>query len=71
MLLTPEKLLCKVAKILETLKIPYAVTGGFAVIVWGQPRFTADIDIIIELAPHHIKPLAQSLLSINKDVLCI
>lgn len=49
MITTPEQLLSKIAKILKDLKISYAVTGGFAVIVWGKPRFTADIDIIVEL----------------------
>jgi len=68
MIITPEQLLCKIAKILENLKIPYAITGGFAVIAWGQPRSTADIDIIVELNPQNIKPLAKSLLSVDKDV---
>lgn len=66
--MTPEHLLCKIAKILQDLKIPYAVTGGFAVIIWGKPRFTADIDIIVELTPQNITPLAKTLLSIDKDV---
>lgn len=39
--ITPEKLLCKIAEILEKLRIPYIITGGFAVAVWGRPRFTA------------------------------
>ena len=63
---TPEQLLCKIAEILETFKISYAVTGGFAVAIWGKPRFTANIDIIIELVPKNIKPLAKTLLSIDK-----
>jgi len=68
MISNPEQLLFKVAKILEDLKIPYAVTGGFAVIAWGKPRTTADIDIIIELDPKKLTPLAKALLSIDKDV---
>lgn len=66
--MTPEQLLCKIVKILQDLKIPYAVTGGFAVIIWGKPRFTADIDIIVELISENISPLAKALLSIDKDV---
>lgn len=42
----PRKLLIKIAKILKELKIPYLVTGGVAVLIWGRPRFTADIDIL-------------------------
>jgi len=30
------------------LRIPYMVVGGFASIVYGQPRFTADVDIVLE-----------------------
>jgi len=64
----PEEVLCKIAKILKNLKIPYIVTGGFAVSVWGRPRFTADIDIVVELMPQNIKYLAKNLLSIDKNV---
>jgi len=66
--MTPEQLLSKIAKILQDLKIPYAVTGGFAVIIWGKPRFTANIDIIVELSTKDIRPLAEALFSIDKDV---
>jgi Na+/glutamate symporter len=41
----PSDLLVKAVQILDQLQIPYAVTGGFAVLVWGRPRFTADIDM--------------------------
>ena len=57
----PRHLLVQIAKILERLGIPYLVTGGIAVLVWGRPRFTADIDIIVELKQSEIKKLAQAL----------
>lgn len=57
----PRHLLVKVAKILHQLNISYVVTGGMAVFVWGRPRFTADIDIVIELKPDHINALAEAL----------
>ena len=66
--MTPEQLLYKIVAILKHLKIPYVVTGGFAVAVWGKPRFTADIDIIVELPMLKIRALAKSLLAIDKDV---
>ena len=34
---------------LERLQIPYAIVGSFASGVWGQPRMTLDIDIVIQL----------------------
>jgi len=66
--MTVEELLIKIAEILENLNIPYMVTGGFAVSVWGRPRFTADIDIVIELYPQKISQLEKALLAIDKDV---
>jgi hypothetical protein len=63
-----EELLKKVAEILDELNIPYIVTGGIAVTVWGRPRFTADIDVVIELLPQKLDDLAEQLLAIDKDV---
>ncbi|MCU0285833.1 MAG: nucleotidyltransferase [Acidobacteria bacterium] len=34
---------------LNATKIPYCVAGGFAVGMWGPPRGTSDIDIVIML----------------------
>lgn len=57
-----EQLLKDVGAILETLEIPYAVTGGVAVTSWGRPRFTADIDIVVALKEAHLGPLLKALL---------
>lgn len=62
----PRQLLAKVAKVLDELGIPYMVTGGMAVLIWGRPRFTADIDIVIELKAHDINTLASALMSISE-----
>lgn len=62
-----EELLKKIAEILRRLDIPYIVTGGVAVVVWGRPRFTADIDIVVELASQKLGRLAKELLAIDKD----
>lgn len=63
-----EKLIKQIGKILADLKISYIITGGIAVVVWGRPRFTADIDIVVELKQKKIKQLASRLLGIDKDV---
>jgi hypothetical protein len=63
-----EDLLTQIAGIFDKLGIPYAVTGGMAVSVWGRPRFTADIDIVVELLEKNINLLAKELLSVDKDV---
>lgn len=56
-----ENTLKKIAKILQRLEIPYLVTGGVAVVVWGRPRYTADIDIIIELKRNRVKEFVSAL----------
>ncbi len=62
-----EELLRKISKILKALGIPYIITGGIAVVVWGRPRFTADIDIVVELSVKKADRLAYELLEINKE----
>jgi len=42
--------LIKIAKILDGLKIPYYISGGYAVSIYGRPRFTADLDMIIKMS---------------------
>lgn len=66
--MAPEELLIKISNILSDLKITYAITGGYAVSVWGKPRYTADIDIIVEMEEKNIKPLTKKLLMIEKNV---
>lgn len=36
---------------LNELHIPYMVSGGVASVVYGEPRFTRDIDLVIALKP--------------------
>ncbi len=62
----PRHLLVKIAKVLDRLNIPYIVTGGMAVLIWGRPRFTADIDIVIALKPEKIGDLEKALLELSR-----
>lgn len=57
----PRHLLIKVVKILSRLNIPYLVTGGIAVLVWGRPRFTADIDLVVEIKEQDLSKLQIAL----------
>lgn len=61
----PRHVLVAVAQILKKLKIPYIISGGIAVLVWGRPRFTADIDIVVELTRTDIDKLERSLKSLH------
>jgi hypothetical protein len=59
----PEALavLARVATVLEDLQIRYHVGGSYAASVHGVPRQTQDIDLVVELAPDHIRDLVQAL----------
>lgn len=61
-----QKLIAEIAKILDRLALPYAVTGGYAVSVWGRVRSTLDIDVIIELPLLKIDVLSKALRQISE-----
>lgn len=46
--------------LLERLDIPYAIVGSFATAVWGDPRMTRDIDIVVQLAGDKIDSLCAA-----------
>lgn len=62
----PRHLLVKVAEALEGLEIPYFITGGMAVLMWGRPRFTADIDILVEFKLTDVDKLEAALSALGE-----
>ena len=62
----PRHLLVDIANILDRLNIPYMITGGMAVFVWGRPRFTADIDIVVELKSEDVNNLEKALMALSE-----
>lgn len=42
---------------LEGTGIPYMITGGVASVIYGDPRFTRDVDVVLELRPANIPRL--------------
>lgn len=46
-----QKTLNEIAVLFNRNRIPYMITGGQAVVQFGIPRFTQDIDITISLHP--------------------
>ncbi len=48
-----EQAAWEVHQILTDLQLPYAIIGGAAVQVWGEPRYTKDIDLTV-LAPREL-----------------
>ncbi len=45
---------------LETQGLSYMITGGVASVIYGDPRFTRDIDIVLELPESGIEGLTQA-----------
>lgn len=52
------ELLARLTTALETLEIPYLVTGSIATIAYGEPRFTNDLDVVVRLTMADIDRLA-------------
>jgi hypothetical protein len=44
-----EKLIKETARLLDRQKIPYMIIGGQAVLLYGRPRLTRDIDITLSI----------------------
>src|SRR5437667_2346125 len=44
---------------LNTLGVPYMVSGSVAVIIYGEPRLTHDVDLIVVLDRAHIARLPE------------
>lgn len=45
---------------LEGTQIPYMITGGVASVIYGDPRFTRDIDLVVELTAATAGRLAEA-----------
>lgn len=52
-------LLETIARSLETHHISYMVIGGQAVLMYGEPRLTRDIDITIDVTPERYEEIVQ------------
>jgi hypothetical protein len=50
----PADLLRHACDALERLHIPYLVTGSTATVAYGEPRFTNDIDIVVDLREQQV-----------------
>jgi hypothetical protein len=49
-----HELLLFVVECFENLKIPYLVTGTIASIAYGEPRFTNDIDVVVDMSSAYV-----------------
>lgn len=62
----------RVAEALDSIGCEYFVGGSVASSLHGEPRATNDIDIVVSMAPYHVKAFAEKLGSdfeIDQDML--
>ena len=55
-----EDFFAYVIAVMERLKIPYMVVGGFAAVAYGEFRFTADVDIVVDMQCRHVDPFVAA-----------
>jgi len=56
---TQQKFFEKVLRALDRLEIPYMIGGSVGAMLYGEPRMTNDMDVVIELPLRKISPLAD------------
>lgn len=64
-----ERVLKKIAFSLEKKKIPYMIIGGQAVLLYGEPRLTKDIDITLGIKSQEYNLLINAISSIDLEIL--
>jgi len=55
-----DELLRRIVETLESLDLPYLITGSIATILYGEPRFTNDIDVVVQLPAERINALVEA-----------
>jgi len=60
-----DKLLAKLAKRLDSARIPYMIIGGQAVLQYGEPRLTKDIDVTLGLGISELPKILDILVKLG------
>ena len=60
-----QRLLAKIARALSAANVPYMVIGGQAVLVYGEPRLTKDIDLTVGVGLESLTKIRNLLLEIH------
>ena len=64
-----QRLLKKVSLQLKKESIPYMVIGGQAVLLYGEPRLTRDIDITLGVGVRELNKLKETISSLGLKIL--
>ena len=64
-----QKLLEQIAGELSAQKIPYMIIGGQAVLLYGEPRLTKDIDVTLGIGSEGLDLVMQSVENVKFNIL--
>ncbi len=64
-----EELLSRIGTALTDCALPYMVIGGQAVLLYGEPRLTRDIDITLGIGPDRVKTVIDAAIALGLTVL--
>ena len=64
-----QSLLEQIAKTFDAHGIPYMLIGGQAVLLYGEPRLTQDVDITLGIGPDHLDAVLQAVTVLRWRVL--
>jgi hypothetical protein len=56
-----QDLMSRFAQPFDRLGLPYMITGGAAAIVYGDPRLTNDLDLVVAMRPEDAERVAEAL----------
>lgn len=65
--MTQERILKTLATAFRNNNVPYMLTGSIAVSFYGKPRYTHDVDIVIDVVTDTEKRLVTALKSLETD----
>jgi Nucleotidyltransferase of unknown function (DUF6036) len=66
--LLATELLAALAPVLARFGARWYLFGAQAVIVWGRPRFTGDVDVTVEIRDDQVKPLIAAMSAAGFDL---
>ncbi len=55
------ELLAALSGVMQKMGVRWYVFGAQAAIVWGRPRFSADVDVTAEIPPSAVEPFIESM----------
>jgi len=64
-----KKLFKKIANELNTHNIPYMIIGGQAILLYGEPRLTKDIDITLGIGIDGVREVNSIIQKLNLKIL--